>query len=98
MKMNLKPQKKKKKKRVVQKNKNTKDLYKTVKSLGLTAMEGSKANVSLNKDHTTRFEPLKNANIFKTSYQPSEKISAASHKCNSRTTKDWSSKILKDAV
>ena len=45
-----------------------------------------------------RFEPLKNANIFKTSYQPSEKISAASHKCNSRTTKDWSSKILKDAV
>ena len=69
-----------------------------MKSLGLTAMEGSKANVSLNKDHTTRFKPLKNANIFKTSYQPSEKISAASHKCNSRTTKDWSSKILKDAV
>ena len=51
------------------KNRNKlKELWKALKSLGLSLNKASKSNISLKKDLTIQFEALENANIFKRFY------------------------------
>ena len=69
--------------KVIQNSKNTKELGKPLTSLALNAKKGNKAEVSLNKDGTIQFVILGKTQtfskvLFRTSYQPREKIT----KCN----------------
>ena len=51
------------------KNRNKpKELWKTLKSLGLSSDKARKSKISLNKDGSIQFEALENANTFKRFY------------------------------
>ena len=54
--------------KLVQNFKNTKELGKPLKSLGLNVKEGNKAKVCLNKDGPIQFEPRENEDISKKFY------------------------------
>ena len=47
---------------------NCKELWKTLKSLGINSKNVNQSKICLKKNGVTQFEPKKNANIFKTSY------------------------------
>lgn len=65
-----------------------------MKSPGLNFKEGNKTKVYINKDGTMKFEPCKNADIFKRFFSQLgtslvKKLSIASNAFNSITTKDY---------
>ena len=47
---------------------NSKELWKTLKSLGMNTKNGNQPKICLRENGVTQFEPKKNANIFKTFY------------------------------
>ena len=76
------------------KNKNKpKELWKTLKSLGLSWDKARQPKISLNKDDAIQFEALENANTFKRFYSElagdlQEKLPRAANKFTSQTTKN----------
>ena len=46
-------------------SKNSKELWKTLKSLGLNSKKTGQSKICLQEDGVIQFEPKKNANIFK---------------------------------
>ena len=76
------------------KNKNKpKELWKTLKSLGLSWGKARQPKISLNKDDAIQFEALENANTFKRFYSElagdlQEKLPRAPNKFTSQTTKN----------
>ena len=75
------------------KNRNKpKELWKTLKSLGLSSDKARKSKISLNKDGSIQFEALENANTFKRFYSElaeglQEKLPRAPNRFTSQTTK-----------
>ena len=47
---------------------NSKELWKTLKSLGMNTKNGNQSKICLKENGVTQFEPKKNANVFKTFY------------------------------
>ena len=76
------------------KNRNKrKELWKTLKSLGLSSDKARQSKVSLKKDSAIQFEALENANTFKKFYSElagglQEKFPRAPNKFTSQTTKN----------
>ena len=67
------------------KNRNKpKELWKTLKSLGLSSDKARKSKISLNKDGSIQFEALENANTFKRFY--SELAGGLQENCQGRPT------------
>ena len=71
----------------------SKELWKTLKSLGLSSDKARQSKISLNKDGTIQFEALENANTFKRFYSElagglQEKLPRALNKFTSQTTKN----------
>ena len=69
-----------------------KELWKTLKSLGLSSDKARQSKISLNKDGAIQFEALENKNTFKRFYFElagglQEKLSRAPNKFTSQTTK-----------
>ena len=54
--------------KIQENSKNSKELWKTLKSLGLNSKKTGQSKVSLKEDDVIQFEPKKNANIFKRFY------------------------------
>ena len=74
-----------------------KELWKTLKPLGLSSGKARQSKVSLNKDGAIQFEPLENANTFKRFYSElagglQEKLPRAPNKFTSQTTKNYYAK------
>ena len=72
----------------------TKELWKTLKSLGLSSDKARQSNISLKKDDAIQFEPLENANTFKTFYSElaaglQEKLPMVPTKFTSQITKKY---------
>ena len=80
------------------KNRNKpKELWKTLKSLGLSSDKAIQSKISLNKDSVIQFEALENANSFKRFYSElakglQERLPRAPNKFTSQTTKDYYAK------
>ena len=80
------------------KNRNKpKELWKTLKSLGLSSDKARQSKISLNKDGAIQFEALENANTFKRFYSElagglQEKLPRAPNKFTSQTTKNYYAK------
>ena len=80
------------------KNRNKpKELWKTLKSLGLSSDKARQSKISLNKDGAIQFEALENANTFKRFYSElagglQEKLPIAPNKFTSQTTKNYYAK------
>ena len=80
------------------KNRNKpKELWKILKSRGLSSDKARQSNISLNKDGAIQLEALGNANTFKRFYSElagglQEKLSRACNKLNSQTTKNYYAK------
>ena len=71
-----------------------KELWNTLKSLGLSSDRARQSNISLKKDGAIQFEALENANTFKKFYSElagglQEKLSRAPNKFTSQTTKNY---------
>ena len=71
-----------------------KELWKTLKSLGLSSDKARQSKISLNKDGAIQFEALENANTFKRFYSELAgglrgKLSRAPNKFTSQTTKNY---------
>ena len=74
-----------------------KELWKTLKSLGLSSDKARQSKISLNKDGAIQFEALENANTFKRFYSElagglQEKLPRAPNKFTSQTTKNYYAK------
>ena len=54
--------------KIQENSKNSKELWKTLKSLGLNSKRTGQSNICLKEDDVIQFEPKKNANIFKKFY------------------------------
>ena len=69
-----------------------KELWKALKSLGLSSDKANKSNTSFKKNATIQFEALENANVFKMEYTGAgdleEKLPKASNKFTSQMTKN----------
>ena len=70
-----------------------KEIWKALKSLGLSSNKARKSKISIKKDGTIKFEALENGNIFKRLYsEPAvdlqEKLPRAINKFTSQTTKN----------
>ena len=70
-----------------------KELWKTLKSLGLSSDKGRQSKISLKKDGAIQFKALENANTFKRFYSElagdlQEKLPSAPNKFASLTTKN----------
>ena len=82
------------------KNRNKpKELWKTLKSLGLSSDKARQSKISLNKDGAIQFEALENANTFKRFYSElargfQEKLPMAPNKFTNQTTKNYNAKTL----
>ena len=50
--------------KIPENSKNSKELWKTLKSLGLNSKKTSQSKICLKEDDVIQFEPKKNANIF----------------------------------
>ena len=80
------------------KNRNKpKELWKTLKSLGLSSDKARQSKISFNKDGAIQFEALENTNTFKRFYSElagglQENLSRAPTKFTSRTTKNYFAK------
>ena len=80
------------------KNRNKpKELWKVLKSLGLSSDKARKSNISFKKDGTIQFEALENANTFKSFYSElagglQEKVPRTPNKFTSQTTKNYYAK------
>ena len=80
------------------KNRNKpKELWKTLKSLGLSSDKARRSKISLNKDGAIQFEILENVNTFKRFYTElaegfQEKLPRAPNKFTSQTTKSYYAK------
>ena len=80
------------------KNRNKpKELWKALKSLGLSSDKARKSKISLKKDGKIQFETLENTNIFKRFYSVlagdlQEKLPKAPNKFTSQTTKNYCAK------
>ena len=80
------------------KNRNKpKELWKTLKSLGLSSDKARQSKISLKKDGAIQFEALENANTFKRFYSElagglQEKLPRAPNKFTSQTTKNYYAK------
>ena len=80
------------------KNRNKpKELWKTLKSLGLSSDKARQSKISLKKDGAIQFEALENANNFKRFYSElagglQEKLPRAPNKFTSQTTKNYYAK------
>ena len=80
------------------KNRNKpKELWKILKSLGLSSDKARQSKISLNKDGAIQFEALENANTFKSFYSElagglQEKLPRAPNKFTSQTTKSYYAK------
>ena len=71
-----------------------KELWKTLKSLGLSLGKARQSKISLTKDGAIQFEALENANTFRRFYSElagglQEKLSRAPNKFTSQTTKNY---------
>ena len=71
-----------------------KELWKALKSLGLSSDKARKSKIFLKNDGTIRFEALENANLFKTLYSElagglQEKLPKALNKFTHQTTKNY---------
>ena len=81
------------------KNRNKlKELWKVLKSLGLSSDKVKKSKISLKKDGAIQFETLENANTFKKFYSElargfQEKLPRAPNKFTSQTTKNYTSRL-----
>ena len=79
----------------LRKNRNKpKELWKTLKSLGLSSDKAKKSKISLNKDSIIQFEALENANSFKRFYSElagglQEKFPRAPNKFTSQITNNF---------
>ena len=87
------------KEKLLQHCKNPKELWKTLKTLGLNAKGRNKTKISLNGDGTIQFEPRENISIFKKVFSKlaknlGKKLPAAPNKFNSGTTKDYYTSII----
>ena len=74
-----------------------KELWKTLKSFGLSSDKAKQSKISLNKDGAIQFEALENANTFKRFYSElagglQEKLPRAPNKFTSQTTKNYYAK------
>ena len=82
------------------KNRNKpKELWKTLKSLGLSSDKARQSKIYLNKDGAIQCEALENANTFKSFYSElagglQEKLPKAPNKFTSQTTKNYYAKTL----
>ena len=80
------------------KNRNKpKELWKTLKSLGLSSDKTRQSNISLKKDGAIQFEALEIAKTFKRFYSElagslGQKLPRASNKFTSQTTKNYYAK------
>ena len=80
------------------KNRNKpKELWKTLKSLGLSSDKARKSKISLNKDGSIQFEALENANTFKRFYSElarglQEKLPRAPNKFTCQRNKNYYAK------
>ena len=80
------------------KNRNKpKELWKTLKSLGLSSDKARQSKISLNKDGAIQFEALENANTFKRFYSElagglQGKLPRAPNKLTGQTTKNYYAK------
>ena len=77
--------------------KKSKELWKTLKSLGLSSDKARQSKISLKKDGAIQFEALENANTFKRFYSElagdlQEKLPGAPNKFTSQTTKNYHAK------
>ena len=75
----------------------SKELWKTLKSLGLSLDKARESKISLRKDGAIQFEVLENANTFKRFYSElagdlQEKLPSAPNKFTSLTTKNYYAK------
>ena len=87
------------KEKLLQRCKNPKELWKTLKTLGLNAKGRNKTKISLNGDGTIQFEPRENISIFKKVFSKlaknlGKKLPAAPNKFNNGTTKDYYISII----
>ena len=80
------------------KNRNKpKELWKTLKSLGLCSDKARQSKISLNRDGAIQFEALENANTFKRFYSElagglKEKLPGAPNKFTNQTTRNYYAK------
>ena len=81
------------------KNRNKpKELWKTLKSLGLSSDKARQSKISLKKDGAIYFQTLKNANTFKSFYSElaggfQEKLPRAPNKFTSQKTKNYYARL-----